>query len=313
MPTLLSYFIIYLDDPEVLELEGIFRKQGNIADANRFMKAINERKENDDVGIYFAELNQHTIANLMKKYLRNMEPPLFPYEIYYDITNKDFSKLGDAMKMKFVKQIVRALPDINYATLFKLLEFLYKVTQHGGNNKMNAFNIATVFTPNIIREKDLPPLPGEIAALITQVNQDQGAAEEESAQTRAQRLLPRLIASKGKWGKSRPFSAGVGKTAMKMGQGSGAPAMAAEVEAAMARLKAAKEALSAPPNTAKRAPGSESTPVGTDVKPPPLSDSTEPHPPASQVPPKIDPMTPMIAFLIENYETVFAIKEAGST
>lgn len=56
-----------------------------------------------------------------------------------------------------LRELVNSLPPPNKETLKKLLEFLHKVEQYSEKNKMDAFNLATMFGPNILRCADNSP------------------------------------------------------------------------------------------------------------------------------------------------------------
>jgi hypothetical protein len=43
------------------------------------------------------------------------------------------------------------MPDENYALLKCLCDFLFRVSQRAEKNKMNAYNLATVFAPTLCR------------------------------------------------------------------------------------------------------------------------------------------------------------------
>uniref|UniRef100_A0A672Q1W3 Rho GTPase activating protein 24 n=1 Tax=Sinocyclocheilus grahami TaxID=75366 RepID=A0A672Q1W3_SINGR len=101
----------------------------------------------------------HTVASLLKLYLRELPEPVIPFCKYEEFLacTKLLSKDQDA-GMKELKRQVEGLPPVNYNLLKYICKFLDEVQSYSGVNKMSVQNLATVFGPNILRPKVEDPV-----------------------------------------------------------------------------------------------------------------------------------------------------------
>ncbi|XP_039634947.1 rho GTPase-activating protein 24 isoform X5 [Perca fluviatilis] len=101
----------------------------------------------------------HTVASLLKLYLRELPEPVVPFQKYDDFLAcaKLLSK-DDEMGMKELRKLVENLPPVNYNLLKYICRFLDEVQSYSGVNKMSVQNLATVFGPNILRPKVEDPV-----------------------------------------------------------------------------------------------------------------------------------------------------------
>ncbi|XP_010144325.1 PREDICTED: rho GTPase-activating protein 24, partial [Buceros rhinoceros silvestris] len=101
----------------------------------------------------------HTVASLLKLYLRELPEPVIPYTKYEDFLScaKILSKEEETGLKELGKQ-VKSLPAVNYNLLKYICRFLDEVQSYSGVNKMSVQNLATVFGPNILRPKVEDPL-----------------------------------------------------------------------------------------------------------------------------------------------------------
>ncbi|XP_031173739.1 rho GTPase-activating protein 24 isoform X6 [Sander lucioperca] len=101
----------------------------------------------------------HTVASLLKLYLRELPEPVIPFHKYDDFLAcaKLLSK-DDEMGMKELRKLVENLPPVNYNLLKYICRFLDEVQSYSGVNKMSVQNLATVFGPNILRPKVEDPV-----------------------------------------------------------------------------------------------------------------------------------------------------------
>lgn len=101
--------------------------------------------------------NPHTIASkfffnldLIKRFFTSLKIPIFPYDRF----QKLMSDQGVADKVKYMKEIVNTLPEINKLTLIFIFNFFReKVLKKEQFNKMSAQNIAICFAPCIFRSE----------------------------------------------------------------------------------------------------------------------------------------------------------------
>ena len=58
------------------------------------------------------------------------------------------------VRLRYLKHLLGRLPPLNYALLKYLIAFLIRVSAHSDVNKMAMHNLATVFAPNLLQQKD---------------------------------------------------------------------------------------------------------------------------------------------------------------
>ena len=145
-----------------LELEGVLRVAGS-------QKRLQEYKLAYDLvgdAAIENEKDMHTIADLLKTYLRELPLPLIPHEVYPDVlavvTDGDGApwREGEALPAERVEQLAAAvagLPDSNKRLLRELLLLAAEIVLKSAHNKMSSFNIATVLAPNMLRAPEDPP------------------------------------------------------------------------------------------------------------------------------------------------------------
>ncbi|KAG8454370.1 hypothetical protein GDO86_000843 [Hymenochirus boettgeri] len=135
--------------------EGLFRLPGQ---AN-LVKELQEAFDCGEKPIFDSNTDVHTVASLLKLYLRELPEPVVPYAKYEDFLScaKQLSKEEESGVEELVKQ-VKILPTVNYNLLKYICRFLDEVQSYSGVNKMSVQNLATVFGPNILRPKVEDPM-----------------------------------------------------------------------------------------------------------------------------------------------------------
>eukprot|EP00117_Sycon_ciliatum_P011238 scpid62917/ scgid1006/ Rho GTPase-activating protein 44; NPC-A-10; Rho-type GTPase-activating protein RICH2; RhoGAP interacting with CIP4 homologs protein 2 len=130
--------------PHIEEEEGLFRLAGSVSQVKKLKAHI-------DYGLLdFSEVSPHTVAGVLKLYLRELPDPLFTEERYEDW--KGISLMPDSQhneKMQLSYQYLHQLPDVNYANIRYLMCFLNKMSQYQEATKMGASNLALVIGPNL--------------------------------------------------------------------------------------------------------------------------------------------------------------------
>jgi hypothetical protein len=58
------------------------------------------------------------------------------------------------LRIRYLKHLLGRLPALNRALVKKLLAFLIRVSEHSDVNKMAMHNLATVFAPNLLQQKN---------------------------------------------------------------------------------------------------------------------------------------------------------------
>ncbi|XP_069711484.1 rho GTPase-activating protein 24 isoform X4 [Phaenicophaeus curvirostris] len=138
-----------------LKEEGLFRLPGQ---AN-LVKELQDAFDCGEKPSFDSSTDVHTVASLLKLYLRELPEPVIPYAKYEDFLScaKMLSKEEELGLQELGKQ-VKSLPVVNYNLLKYICRFLDEVQSYSGINKMSVQNLATVFGPNILRPKVEDPL-----------------------------------------------------------------------------------------------------------------------------------------------------------
>lgn len=94
-------------------------------------------------------LDVHTVASLLKSYLRELPEPLVPYDIYEQVMTiviREVPVIGEqSAAVKLGDLLACRLSPANYNTLQYVCQFLADVAVYADDNKMTVANLATVF------------------------------------------------------------------------------------------------------------------------------------------------------------------------
>jgi len=108
------------------------------------------------------DLDVHTVASLLKSYLRELPEPLVPYELYEQvmmIVTREVPVIGEHhAATKLGDLLAEKLSQANYNTLQYVCQFLADVAQCVDDNKMTVTNLATVFAQCFLRPNEDPNL-----------------------------------------------------------------------------------------------------------------------------------------------------------
>ncbi|KAJ8962980.1 hypothetical protein NQ317_009027 [Molorchus minor] len=142
IPPVVKQCVEYLDQPDALETEGIFRRSANAL-------KVRALKEIANSGQILTFDDPHEAAVLLKKFLRELKEPLLTYELYDEIVQ--FQSWNKDEQLRQVSILVmEKLPEDNYKVLKYIISFLSRVMERSDLNKMNAQNLAVVFGPNLV-------------------------------------------------------------------------------------------------------------------------------------------------------------------
>ncbi|KAF2355569.1 Rho GTPase-activating protein domain [Trinorchestia longiramus] len=151
IPSILKQSITFLDHPDALETEGLFRR-------SVVTSSVEDVKRRCNAGevVTFEPVNDvHLAAVMIKTFLRELEEPLIPYCLYEQVLAMHSLDKGERVTA-CRRLVVEQLPEDNYLVLKFLVNFLGKVMDRSDLNKMTAGNLAVVFGPNLCR----PPIGG---------------------------------------------------------------------------------------------------------------------------------------------------------
>lgn len=138
-----------------LSEEGLFRMPGQ---AN----LVRDLQDSFDCGekpLFDSTTDVHTVASLLKLYLRELPEPVIPFARYEDFLScaQLLTKDEGEGTVELAKQVSN-LPQANYNLLRYICRFLDEVQAHSDVNKMSVQNLATVFGPNILRPQVEDPV-----------------------------------------------------------------------------------------------------------------------------------------------------------
>ncbi|XP_062392774.1 rho GTPase-activating protein 24 isoform X2 [Sardina pilchardus] len=132
---------------------GLFRQPGQATLVKELQEAFDAGEKPS-----FDSTDVHTVASLLKLYLRELPEPLVPFSRYPDflICGKRIS--GDKKQgLLELRSLLHDLPVANFNLLNYICQFLSEVQTYSSSNKMSIENLATVFGPNILRPKAEDP------------------------------------------------------------------------------------------------------------------------------------------------------------
>ncbi|XP_027972177.1 rho GTPase-activating protein 25 isoform X3 [Eumetopias jubatus] len=133
-----------------LNEEGIFRLPGQ----DNLVKQLRDAFDAGERPSFDRETDVHTVASLLKLYLRDLPEPVVPWNQYEgfllcgQLMNADEAKA----QQELGKQL-SILPRDNYSLLSYICRFLHEIQLNCGVNKMSVDNLATVIGVNLIRSK----------------------------------------------------------------------------------------------------------------------------------------------------------------
>ena len=151
-------------------VEGLFRLAGH-------HQSIQDMKRAMDGGelIEWGRYDIHSVANLLKLFLRELPEPLFTFRFFDRWINAiKFSPPSTAdapnLRMDYILALLAALPRPNKNLLHYLFAFLNELAvTTSGTTKMDAHNLAVVLGPNLIQPTNPPSDPVELMSLQSQI------------------------------------------------------------------------------------------------------------------------------------------------
>lgn len=169
VPYIVEHAIKVLEEKYMLT-EGIFRLSGSSAQIDKLKSEFNAGEKVD----LRAVADPHTVTGVLKLWFRELPEPLMTYDLYESFIAAQQER-DPNKRIRYIRHLIASLPPVNRATLKYLIEFLYRVEKHSEVNKMVVNNLATVFAPNLLRQReenivqsamDTPLINGLVSILI---------------------------------------------------------------------------------------------------------------------------------------------------
>ncbi|XP_032433382.1 rho GTPase-activating protein 25 [Xiphophorus hellerii] len=138
-----------------LEEEGIFRLPGQDNAVRQFRDAFDAGERPS----FPSDTDVHTVASLLKLYLRELPEPVVPWSQYQDFLDcTNLLNIRSKEGWEKLEKQVALLPRANYNILSYVCRFLFQVQQHSDVNKMNVENLATVMGINLLKPQLEDPM-----------------------------------------------------------------------------------------------------------------------------------------------------------
>ncbi|NXF73215.1 ARAP1 protein, partial [Sclerurus mexicanus] len=131
-----------------LTSEGIYRKSGQNSKTTSLLEVL--QRDARRVRLKEGEHHVDDVANTLKRFFRDLGDGLFtqqwaPHWLWATALEDEEAKVGK------YRQLLRALPPVNRATLKALINHLFRVQCFSGENQMNTHNLAIVFGPTLFQ------------------------------------------------------------------------------------------------------------------------------------------------------------------
>nr|XP_029496876.1 rho GTPase-activating protein 22-like [Oncorhynchus nerka] len=149
VPLLVHQCVCFIHQHGLTE-EGLFRIPGQ----TNHVQELQDAFDCGEKPLFDSNTDVHTVASLLKLYLRELPEPVVPFNKYTEFlfTAQLLTKDKEEGIFELGRQ-VRTLPQVNYNLLKYICRFLDEVQSHSSQNKMSVQNLAAVFGSNILRPK----------------------------------------------------------------------------------------------------------------------------------------------------------------
>uniref|UniRef100_A0A914LT94 Uncharacterized protein n=1 Tax=Meloidogyne incognita TaxID=6306 RepID=A0A914LT94_MELIC len=135
-----------------INVEGIYRVSGSF-------ERIDKLRRQYDLS-YNVELSQeediHTVAGLLKLYLRLLPQQLVPFSVFRALLKGYTNSMENLERIRNCRSALDELNEANKDTLRTLLAHLRKIANNSTENKMSAENLSTIFSPTIFCTGNFP-------------------------------------------------------------------------------------------------------------------------------------------------------------
>ncbi|ORY03904.1 Rho GTPase activation protein [Basidiobolus meristosporus CBS 931.73] len=155
VPTVVARCIEYLDCNGLTEV-GLYRVPGS-ASAVANLKAIFD--EGNDLDLMSISESPHTVATLLKMYLRELPEPIIPQDLLREFNEclPDTTEISPEQRQQQLKEaprkmaiIATRLPNSNYFLLHWLMSHLSRLDFYNSQNKMTVSNLGLIFCPTLL-------------------------------------------------------------------------------------------------------------------------------------------------------------------
>nr|XP_032832815.1 arf-GAP with Rho-GAP domain, ANK repeat and PH domain-containing protein 1-like [Petromyzon marinus] len=145
VPVIVSKCLAYVTQYG-LACEGVYRKTG----VNSRIAALLSALRGDARSVRLADGAFHVddVTTALRRFLREVEPSLFTTQLRQRWADNAREPCEEAMLAGY-RELIRALPPVNRATLTEIIAHLHCVQSYAALNHMTSHNLAIVFTPSL--------------------------------------------------------------------------------------------------------------------------------------------------------------------
>uniref|UniRef100_W5MV98 Si:ch211-247j9.1 n=1 Tax=Lepisosteus oculatus TaxID=7918 RepID=W5MV98_LEPOC len=152
-PLIVEQCVSFIQSHGLLEV-GLFRQPGQAT----LVKELQDAFDAGEKPSFDSSTDVHTVASLLKLYLRELPEPVVPFSKYDDfLLCAKLLSGGRQQGLVQLKKLLQELPNANFNLLHYICGFLNEVQSYCHINKMSTQNLATVFGPNLLRPKAEDP------------------------------------------------------------------------------------------------------------------------------------------------------------
>ncbi|XP_022204514.2 rho GTPase-activating protein 19 [Nilaparvata lugens] len=138
--------------------EGIFRRSGKMT---RQQELKSQLTSGTPLDLDNSQFSVHDCASVLKTFLAELSEPLLTeayYPAYCQIAELCLSESTSESRLQCALQLLLLLlPSENWTVLKNVLNMLQLISTYEAHNKMNADNLATLFTPHLLCPRKLTP------------------------------------------------------------------------------------------------------------------------------------------------------------
>nr|XP_061818685.1 rho GTPase-activating protein 24-like [Nerophis lumbriciformis] len=186
VPLVVEQCVTFIRERGLQEV-GLFRQPGRAS----LVRELQEAFDGGERPSFDSNTDVHTVASLLKLYLRQLPEPLVPYSHYQDFLLCGTNISNDRVEgLEKLRNLLQELPVANFNLLKFICQFLNEVQSHSKGNKMSCQNLATVFGPNILRAKAEDPQSIMGGAALVQMLMLELIRENESLFSRVSAPVP---------------------------------------------------------------------------------------------------------------------------
>ncbi|KAI9264726.1 Rho GTPase activation protein [Sporodiniella umbellata] len=160
-----------------LKVEGIFRKSGSTAIINQLQKHF-ENVEDPFALTLPENINGHSMAGLLKRYLQQLPEPVIPkhYQKQFLSAFEDKDRYTKETVEQRLKDACKQLPYEHLHLLQFIIEIAVRIQRHQDKNQMSLNSLAIIFAPTCVRLDGVSQLMPSSALVTSPSIQDSASS-----------------------------------------------------------------------------------------------------------------------------------------